>query len=63
MQMDKRQQSILARLSIYDLTKKLKVLDAVYHITEDRQVRQEMLLYIDELKLELSRRGQDDKSI
>ena len=51
------QQSILARSSISELKRKLLTLDNVYHITEDRQVRQQMLLFMDELKLELNKRG------
>lgn len=48
---------ILARLSMSELKQRLKILDSVYHITEDRQVRQKMLLFMDELKLELNKRG------
>jgi hypothetical protein len=61
--MDKRQQLILDRSSTYDLKRRLKTLDSVYHITEDRQMRQNMLLFMDELKLEIAKRGTNDKSI
>ena len=61
--METRQQLILARSSTPELEYRLKTLNSVYHITEDRQVRQNMLLFIDEIKLELAKRGINDKSI
>lgn len=46
-----------------DLQKKLKSLDVVYHIVEDRQTRQDMLLYMDEIKIELQKRGVNWKNL
>ena len=60
MQTANMQQLILDRLSTHDLKRRLRTLDSVYHITEDRQVRQKMLLFIDEIKLELLKRGIND---
>jgi hypothetical protein len=48
---------MLDRLSTLEIKKKIKKLDSVYHITEDREVRRQMLLVLDELKLELINRG------
>lgn len=55
--MDKQQQLILAHSSTLELEKRLRTLDFVYHVTEDRQTRQKMLLFIDEIKIELKQRG------
>lgn len=55
--MDKQQQLILAHSSTLELEKRLRTLDSVYHVTEDRQTRQKMLLFIDEIKIELKQRG------
>ena len=63
MQTENTQPLILARLSTHEIIYRLKTLNSVYHITEDRQVRQKMLLFIDELKLELNKREINDKSI
>jgi hypothetical protein len=52
-----QQQLILDRLSTADLKKKLGRLETAYYITEDRQVRRDMLLLMDELKIELIKRG------
>jgi len=46
-----------------EIQQRLATLNSVYHITEDRQTRQKMLLFIDELKLELQIRGINDKPI
>jgi hypothetical protein len=54
---------MLDRLSTHEIKKKIKTLDAVYHITENREVRRQMILALDELKLELLKRGINDKSI
>jgi len=51
------QQLILDHLSTSELRSKLGRLNSAYHITEDRQLRQKMLLLIDELKIELNQRG------
>jgi hypothetical protein len=48
------------RLSTSELKSKLGRLNSAYHITEDRQLRQKMLLLIDELKIELIKRGMYD---
>lgn len=61
--MDKQQVMMLASLPAQSIKNKLDALDKAYHITEDRQIRQSMLLYMDELKLELEKRGYNDKSI
>lgn len=53
---------MLASLPVQSINKKLTALDKAYHITQDRLVRQSMLLYMDELKLELNRRGLDWKN-
>jgi len=58
--MDKKQRSILNLLSERDLKSKINKIDAVYHITEDRQTRQKMLLALDELKIELQKREKND---
>jgi len=52
-----QQQLILDHLSTSDLKKRLGRLDSAYHITDDRHTRQSMLLLMDEIKLELIRRG------
>jgi len=55
--MASQQQLILANLSTQSINKKLLALDTAYHITEDSDTRRRMLLVIDELKLELIKRG------
>lgn len=55
--MEIQQPLILDRLSTYDLERRLGQLETAYYITEDRQLRQQMLLLMDELKLELNNRG------
>jgi hypothetical protein len=56
----KQQQSILVRSSTHDLESKLGRLNSAYFLIDDRQQRQEMLLLIDEIKLELKKRGNYD---
>jgi hypothetical protein len=55
--MANQQQLTPDRLSTADLKKKLGRLETAYYITEDRQVRRDMLLLMDELKIELIKRG------
>jgi hypothetical protein len=57
MQMVNQQQLTLDRLSTAELKSRLGRLNSAYHITEDRQVRRDMLLLMDELKIELIKRG------
>jgi len=57
------QQSTLVHLSTPSLKAKLKKLDAVYHITEDVEMRYKIMNAEDEIKQELKRRGINDKSI
>lgn len=52
-----QQQLILDRLSTHELESKLGRLNSAYFLINDRQQRQEMLLFIDEIKLELIKRG------
>ena len=51
-----QQQSILANLSTNSLKAKLKKLDAVYHITEDVEMRYKLMQAEDEIKQELNKR-------
>tara|TARA_X000001036_G_C20628568_1_gene786177 strand:+ start:1289 stop:1435 length:147 start_codon:yes stop_codon:yes gene_type:complete len=46
-------------LSTKGLQAKLRKLDAVYHITEDVQMRYKIMQAEDEIKHELKRRGED----
>jgi len=57
---DKNSYMILEQLSEKEIQKKIDTLDIVYHITENRNVRQKMLLALDELKLELMKRKIND---
>jgi len=57
MPMEKQQLSILDHLSTHDLKSKLGRLDSAYFLINDRQERQKMLLFMDEIKLELIKRG------
>jgi hypothetical protein len=52
-----QQALILANLSEQSIKAKLTALETAYHITEDSNTRQRMLLVIDDLKLELIKRG------
>jgi len=52
--------STLARSSTPSLKAKLKKLDAVYHITEDVEMRYKIMYAEDEIKQELRRRGEYD---
>lgn len=52
-----QQQLTPATLSTQSIKQKLTALNSAYHITEDTDTRQRMLLAIDELKLELIKRG------
>lgn len=52
-----QQALILANLSAQSIKAKLTALETAYHITEDSITRQRMLLVIDDLKLELMKRG------
>jgi hypothetical protein len=47
----------LNHLSTDELERKLGRLDFAYFLINDRQERQKMLLFIDEVKLELMKRG------
>jgi len=58
-----QQQSILANLSTNSLIAKLKKLDAVYHITQDVNMRYKLMNAEDEIKNELIKRGINDKPI
>ena len=58
-----QQQLILDRLSTADLKSKLGRLNSAYHITGDRQLRQKMLLLMDELKIELIKRGINEQNL
>jgi hypothetical protein len=58
-----QQHMTLDRLSTYDLKQRLGRLETAYYVTEDKQMRQQMLLLMDELKLELIKRGKYDQSI
>ena len=49
----------LKTLSTKGLQAKLRKLDAVYHITEDVQMRYKIMQAEDEIKHELKRRGED----
>jgi len=60
MLMEKQQPLILANLSTHDLKSKLGKLDSAYFLINDRQERQKMLLFIDQIKLELIKRGKHD---
>lgn len=62
MQMANTQQSILVHLSTSSLKAKLKKLDAVYHITEDVDMRYKIMNAEEEIKIELMRRGEYDNS-
>jgi len=55
-----QQQSILANLSTNSLIAKLKKLDAVYHITQDVNMRYKLMNAEDEIKNELIKRGIND---
>ena len=57
------QQSILDHSSTPSLKAKLKKLDAVYHITQDVNMRYKIMNAEEEIKLELMRRGEYDKPI
>lgn len=57
-----QQTSILAHSSTPSLKAKLKKLDAVYHITEDVDMRYRIMNAEEEIKLELMRRGEYDNS-
>lgn len=50
----------LASLSAQSINAKLTALETAYHITEDSTTRRRMLLVIDDLKLELMKRGIHD---
>jgi len=63
MQMENMQQSTLVHLSTPSLKAKLKKLDAVYHITQDVNMRYKIMNAEEEIKLELMRRGEYDKPI
>jgi len=63
MQTENTQPLIPGRLSTPELKSKLGRLNSAYHICRDRQTRQTMLLYMDELKLELYKREKNDKPI
>lgn len=52
----------LDNLTIKELKTKLGRLNSAYFITDDRQIRQEMLLIMDELKVEIYSRGNNDKT-
>lgn len=52
-----QQALILANLSEQSIKAKLTALETAYYITEDSTTRQRMLLVIDDLKLELMKRG------
>jgi len=54
---EKQQQSILVHSSTHELKSKLGRLDTAYFLINDRQQRQDMLLFMDEIKLELTKRG------
>ena len=54
---EKQQQSILVHSSTHELKNKLGRLDTAYFLINDRQQRQDMLLFMDEIKLELTKRG------
>jgi len=58
--MDKKQRSILNLLSERDLKSKINKIDAVDHVTEDRETKQKMLIALDELKIELQKREKND---
>lgn len=58
-----RLQSTLANSSTQSIKNKLAALDTAYHITENSDTRRSMLLAIDEIKLELIKRGKYDQSI
>ena len=53
----------LKRMTSKAIEYKLNKLESIYFVTEDSEQRQKMILAIDELKLELYKRGQNDKSI
>lgn len=55
--MENQQALILASLPAQSIKAKLAGLETAYHITEDSMTRQKMLLIMDDLKLELKRRG------
>ena len=63
MPMANMQQLTLAHSSTLSLKAKLKKLDAVYHITEDVDMRYRIMNAEEEIKLELMRRGEYDKPI
>ena len=50
----------LEELETYLVKARLRNLNLVYFITEDEDVRRQILLTIDELKLELIKRGKYD---
>lgn len=62
MPMANMQQLTLAHSSTLSLKAKLKKLDAVYHITEDVDMRYRIMNAEEEIKLELMRRGEYDNS-
>lgn len=61
--MENQQVLTLVNLSDQTINYKLKMLDQIYHITEDSIQRHQILLAIDELKIELMKRGKYDQSI
>lgn len=63
MQMEKQQLLTLRHLSEHELKRKLSRLNSAYHITDDRHIRMNMLLLMDNIKVELNKRGINDKSI
>ena len=60
MKMDSQLHTTLASLPVQSIKQRIAVLDQVYHITEDINERQKMLLVLDELKVELLKRGIND---
>jgi len=58
-----QQTSTLVHSSTLSLKAKLKKLDAVYHITEDVDMRYKIMNAEEEIKLELMRRGEYDNPI
>ena len=59
---EKQQQLILDHLSTHDLKNKLSKLDSAYFLADDRHERQKILLFIDEIKIELIKRGKHGRT-